>query len=51
MNPDFFRVSLSGFTQKNYGKTHRRGNIDVVKENHFSVKISDGFSSIRMGLA
>ena len=20
MNPDFFRVSLSGFTQKNYGK-------------------------------
>ena len=38
MNPDFFRISLSGFTQKNYEKTHRRGNIEVVKENMQSLR-------------
>jgi len=31
--PDFIRVSLSGFNQETYGQTHRRGNIERVKEN------------------
>lgn len=31
--PDFFRISLSGFTQESYGTTHARGNIEHVKEN------------------
>jgi len=31
--PDFFRVSLSGFNQETYGRTHRRGNIERVKDN------------------
>jgi MoaA/NifB/PqqE/SkfB family radical SAM enzyme len=31
--PDFFRVSLSGFSQGVYGVTHRRGDIQAVKEN------------------
>jgi len=30
---DWFRVSVSGFTQENYGHTHRGGDIDVVKAN------------------
>ena len=30
---DFFRVSLSGFYQENYGRTHARGNIERVKAN------------------
>jgi len=32
-NPFRFRISCSGFTQDVYGKTHRAGNIEVVKEN------------------
>ncbi len=32
-NPDMLKVSLSGFTQENYGFTHRRGDIEVVKRN------------------
>lgn len=32
-HPDHFRISLSGFTQEVYGKTHRQGNIERVKRN------------------
>src|SRR5262249_35905340 len=31
--PTLFRISLSGFTQKTYGQSHVRGNIERVKEN------------------
>jgi MoaA/NifB/PqqE/SkfB family radical SAM enzyme len=31
--PTHFRVSLSGFTQETYGRTHARGRIAKVKEN------------------
>lgn len=31
--PASVRISLSGFTQKNYGATHRRGDIERVKRN------------------
>lgn len=31
--PDFLRISLSGFYQESYGKTHVRGNIEHVKQN------------------
>jgi MoaA/NifB/PqqE/SkfB family radical SAM enzyme len=32
-NPDYFRISLSGFTQPVYEIGHREGNIEVVKRN------------------
>jgi hypothetical protein len=32
-NPDYFRISLSGFTQATYGTTHVRGDIEQVKRN------------------
>ena len=32
-NPDTIKISVSGFHQKNYGVTHRGGNIELVKEN------------------
>lgn len=32
-NPDYLRVSLSGFTQPVYALGHREGDIEVVKEN------------------
>jgi pyruvate-formate lyase-activating enzyme len=32
-NPDFFRISLSGFSQEIYGQTHQRGDIERVKQN------------------
>jgi MoaA/NifB/PqqE/SkfB family radical SAM enzyme len=32
-DPTSIRVSLSGFRQETYGRTHRRGNIGRVKEN------------------
>src|SRR4051812_47179122 len=32
-NPDFFRVSVSGFTQPVYEVGHRAGNIEKVKHN------------------
>jgi len=32
-DPTSIRVSLSGFRQETYGRTHRRGNIERVKEN------------------
>ncbi|MBY0406961.1 MAG: radical SAM protein [Rickettsiales bacterium] len=31
--PDFFRISLSGFTQESYATTHVRGDIEQVKQN------------------
>lgn len=31
--PDYFRISLSGFDQETYGRTHRKGNIETVKAN------------------
>lgn len=31
--PDHIRISLSGFTQDVYGRTHRRGDIERVKDN------------------
>jgi len=33
MEPREFKVSVSGFDQENYGKTHKRGQIDRVKAN------------------
>jgi len=32
-NPDYFRVSVSGFEQAGYSMTHRGGDISIVKEN------------------
>jgi len=32
-NPDQIKISVSGFTQENYGVTHRGGDIELVKEN------------------
>jgi len=32
-NPDYFRVSLSGFTQEIYRRGHREGDIEIVKDN------------------
>jgi organic radical activating enzyme len=36
--PDFFRISLSGFYQDNYQKTHKRGDIRVVKSNMYRLR-------------
>jgi MoaA/NifB/PqqE/SkfB family radical SAM enzyme len=33
VNPAHLRISVSGFTQRVYGQTHRGGDIEVVKEN------------------
>ena len=32
-NPRSLRISVSGFTQEVYGRTHRGGDIEVVKNN------------------
>lgn len=32
-NPAYFRITVSGFTQKIYSKGHRNGNIEIVKDN------------------
>lgn len=32
-NPRYFRISLSGFNQSVYSKTHRGGDIEIVKKN------------------
>lgn len=32
-NPDQIKISVSGFTQENYGVTHRGGDIELVKDN------------------
>jgi MoaA/NifB/PqqE/SkfB family radical SAM enzyme len=32
-HPDYFRISLSGFTQEIYARGHREGDIEIVKEN------------------
>jgi MoaA/NifB/PqqE/SkfB family radical SAM enzyme len=51
--PSEIIISASGFTQEVYGRTHKRGNIEVVKENmrklreyidEFGVKMSVGVS-------
>jgi uncharacterized Fe-S cluster-containing radical SAM superfamily protein len=37
-NPDYFKVSVSGFTQKVYGKTHQGGDINLVKSNLYKLR-------------
>lgn len=36
--PDWIRVSLSGYFQQTYGRTHRRGDINLVKSNMFMLR-------------
>jgi len=36
--PDFFRISLSGFSQEIYGQTHQRGDIERVKQNMIKLR-------------
>ena len=36
--PDFFRISLSGFSQPIYGQTHERGDIERVKRNMIKMR-------------
>lgn len=36
-NPDYLKISVSGFTQKHHGITHAGGNIEVVKRNMISL--------------
>ncbi len=36
--PDYFRISLSGFYQKNYKETHRGGDIRQVKSNMYRLR-------------
>jgi MoaA/NifB/PqqE/SkfB family radical SAM enzyme len=44
-NPNFFRISLSGFTQPIYERGHREGDVETVKNN--MVKLAD--AKIRTG--
>jgi len=37
-DPEMFRVSVSGFYQENYSKTHKRGDIKVVKANMYRLR-------------
>jgi MoaA/NifB/PqqE/SkfB family radical SAM enzyme len=37
-NPQEFKISLSGYLQENYSKTHARGNIDKVFSNMHKIK-------------
>lgn len=37
-NPFSMRISLSGYHQKNYGISHRRGQIDLVKSNMWRLR-------------
>jgi MoaA/NifB/PqqE/SkfB family radical SAM enzyme len=37
-NPGTIKVSLSGFSQATYGKTHARGRIDRVKDNLYRIR-------------
>lgn len=39
-NPKQFFISLSGFTQQTYAKSHRGGNIDTVKKNMFLLSLA-----------
>lgn len=39
-NPSMFRISTSGFTQANYGITHRGGDIERVKQNMIALSES-----------
>ena len=44
--PDSFRISLSGFYQKNYKETHRGGDIRQVKSNMYRLRhLMDQYSS------
>ena len=44
--PNYFSVSLSGFTQDIYGKTHKRGNIELVKDNMCQLReLIDSYSA------
>ncbi|MDV2998681.1 MAG: hypothetical protein N5P05_000287 [Chroococcopsis gigantea SAG 12.99] len=36
--PDFIKVSLSGFTPETYSKTHRKGDITLVKSNLYRLR-------------
>jgi len=36
--PGWLRVSLSGYHQQTYGRTHRRGQIDLVKSNLYRLR-------------
>ncbi|HYG66943.1 MAG TPA: radical SAM protein, partial [Anaeromyxobacteraceae bacterium] len=36
--PDWFRVSVSGFTQPVYGRTHRGGDVERVKANLLALR-------------
>ena len=42
--PNRFRISLSGITQETYGKTHARGEIEVVKEN--MIKLAETYRRV-----
>ena len=37
-NPDYLKISLSGFYPEAYNKTHEGGNIDLVKRNLFLLR-------------
>ena len=37
--PFEFKISLSGFYQEQYGRTHYRGNINKVKSNMYKLKM------------
>lgn len=37
-NPDYIRVSISGFYQSTYGRTHKDGNINLVKSNLYKLR-------------
>lgn len=37
-HPDYFRISLSGYYQDTYGRTHRRGNVLMVKSNMYRLR-------------
>jgi hypothetical protein len=37
-NPSHLRISLSGYYQQTYSKTHTKGNIEIVKENMYKLR-------------
>jgi len=43
-NPRYFRISLSGFNQSVYSKTHKGGDIEVVKKN--MLKLSEAAANV-----
>jgi MoaA/NifB/PqqE/SkfB family radical SAM enzyme len=44
-NPRYFRISLSGFNQSVYSKTHRGGNVEIVKKN--MAKLSEAAAKVK----